>query len=405
MRLDFLYPALVFDADKNLKNSDTDILKSLDGLSDKSADSNMRTHMERPLTVYVRKGLKMELVYHSASKKLFAKFSVYIVDGFPSEILDELIDYIYGQMTDGYGEGGYYPKQKDIWRIGIDDSEAISPIFVDDGIKVQPPGPSQRLLWAAEDGDLDYIKESISRKRKLDVKGKWNMTPLLLAVRENHVDCVEALLKAGADPNSPIYDLSNSHYPIDFNARAGNKLTNDGVVDDPRALPITRLLLDYGANINQPLRNDREVPLGWAIDRRNYTHIEFFLEHGADPNYQRNHSKETLLMARNYDTQLAKLLIEYGYDLSLKNENGETTYDFFMNMAQELEQQEIQAKAKYDAITIDTIGPPPKPHYSFDKPLTPNEFFMKEKAKAKKYWHDKEMEKIKCLKMAEIVKL
>jgi len=405
MRLDFSYPALVFDADKNLKNSDTDILKSLDGLSDKSADSNMRTHMERPLTVYVRKGLKMELVYHSASKKLFAKFSVYIVDGFPSEILDELIDYIYGQMTDGYGEGGYYPKRKDIWRIGIDASEAISPISVDDGIKVQPPGPAQRLLWAAEDGDLDYIKESISRERKLDVKGKWNMTPLLLAVRENHVECVEALLKAGADPNSPIYELS--HYPIDFNARAGDKLTDDRdrVVDDPRALPITRLLLDYGANINQPLRNDREVPLGWAIDRRNYTHIEFFLKHGADPNYQRNHSKKTLLMARNYDTQLAKLLIKYGYDLGLKNENGETTYDFFMNMAQELEQQEIQAKAKYDAITIDTIGPPPKPRYSFEKQLTPNEFLMKEKAKAKKYWQSKEMEKIKCLKMAEIVKL
>jgi len=405
MRLDFLYPALVFDADENLINSNTKTLKSLDSLGDKSADSNMRTHMERPLTIHVRKGLKMELVYHPASMRLFAKFSLYIVEDLPPEILDELIDYVHGQMTDGYGEGGFYPQRKDVGRIGIDDSEAISPIYVDDGTKVKPPGPSQRLLWAAEDGDLDYINESISRKRKLDVKGKWNTTPLLLAVRENHVECVEALLKAGADPNSPIYDLPGSHYPIDFNARAGTKLAAGEVVDDPRALPITRLLLNHGANINQSLRNDFEVPLGWAINRGNYTHIEFFLQSGANPNHQRKHLQKTLLMARHFDTRLAKLFIKYGYDLSLKNENGETTYDFFVNMAREFEQQEIQAKAEHNAITIFTIGPPPKPYYSFEKPLTPDEFLMREKAKAKEKWQDKEMEKKKCLKMAEATKL
>lgn len=221
MRLDFLYPALVLDKDENLKNSDIKLLRSLNGLSDNSSDSNMVTHMERPLTLYVRKGLKMELIYRPESHKLFAKFSVYVIDPLPPQILEELTDYIYGQMTDGYGSGGYYPQRKDIQRIGIDDSKIISPIYVEDGTKVRPVGPSQRLLWAAEDGDLDYINDAISKNRKLDVKGKWNMTPLLVAVRENHISCVEALLKAGADPNSPIYDLPDSNYPLDFNARAG----------------------------------------------------------------------------------------------------------------------------------------------------------------------------------------
>jgi len=404
MRLDFLYPAMVFDKDENLKNSDIEILKSLNGLSDKSTDSNMVTHMERPLTLYVRKGLKMELVYQDESQQLFAKFSVYVIDPLPPEILVELTDYIYGQMTDGYGSGGYYPQRKDIWRIGIDYSKITSPIYIDDGTKVRPVEPSQRLLWAAEDGDLEYIKEAISKNRKLDVKGKWNMTPLLVTVRENHIGCVEALLKAGADPNSPIYDLPDSNYPIDFNARAGKTIKDGEVVDDPRAQPITQLLLDHGVDINQPLRNNGERPLWWAINRRNYTHIEFFLKNGADPNHQLSHKGKTVLMARMYDTKLAKLLIKYGYDLSLKNEDGETTYDFFVNLARDFEVQEIEAKTKYEALTLGSIGPPPKPHYSFETPLTQEEFFRKKKAEAKKIWHDKKVKKKQCLKMAEATK-
>ncbi|EFA75012.1 hypothetical protein PPL_11697 [Heterostelium album PN500] len=65
--------------------------------------------------------------------------------------------------------------------------------------------------WAADFGQTEILKLLISKKANIDLKGnftlnefgyKYGITPLLAAVYEEHVGCVELLLKNGADKNA-----------------------------------------------------------------------------------------------------------------------------------------------------------------------------------------------------------
>jgi len=75
----------------------------------------------------------------------------------------------------------------------------------------KPVDPDQSLLKAAEKGDLDALKEAISKGANVNCKQMcgsspyskffaWQ-TPLHYASREGNVLCVEYLLKSLADPN------------------------------------------------------------------------------------------------------------------------------------------------------------------------------------------------------------
>lgn len=58
------------------------------------------------------------------------------------------------------------------------------------------------LHIAAKHGDLDLVKESITRLRlAVDAKTLSQTTPLMLATEHGHLDCMEFLLQAGADVN------------------------------------------------------------------------------------------------------------------------------------------------------------------------------------------------------------
>ena len=147
-------------------------------------------------------------------------------------------------------------------------------------------------------------------------------TPLFTAVSGKHLDCVVALLKAGADPNGSPY---NNCSPVLTAAREGD-------------VDVLRELLRYGAEVNvKPKLPD------WASNATAcrgplyisavYGHLDCFkllLLHGANPNYNcldekmlaRIKNPKTVLevcLRNGCGAEYIQLLIDFGADVYLPN--------------------------------------------------------------------------------------
>jgi len=360
MRLDFEYFVLAFDENGEVVEKPT-LLKNLHGYKSNDSDSNLSTHMDAPLTRLISKGHNMELQFEE--ERLVARFSFHVVDNIRGETIASLSDYVYGQMSDGFGEGEYYLPasyiSQGVKTISFISKEKIDAKLIKDGIMVRPPSPSKRLLWAAEDGDLEYINLAVSKGQKLDVKGKWKMTPLSIAVQRKHSECVRALLEGGARLDLPLYDQVDSTGPIQQNSMTGTYLLDWSIAkdlpegaqvifEDDRALEIARVLSSHGADFNRELSGNYDRPIQWALGRDSWALVEYYLANGADPNYRHEHFDRTLLMEFP-KIEAAKLLIEYGLDLTHRNKEGQTTREFFADRLLKLDPESAE-KEKLETI-------------------------------------------------------
>lgn len=221
-------------------------------------------------------------------------------------------------------------------------------------------GGQTALHWAAARKHPEMVSFLLANGAKVDARGidrNWErrvtseprmkdmqtggLTPLLYAVRENCLDCVVALLDAGADINKPdpdnvsplILALVNMRYDIavtliergaDINqwdyfgrtplyAAADTHLvpgrSNRGdlpAVENHSALDVARMLLERGANPNLSLKlypPAREI----VYDRANDFNI---MNTGATPIQQ---------AAYMGDVEMMKLLLEYNADWKQAN--------------------------------------------------------------------------------------
>ena len=69
--------------------------------------------------------------------------------------------------------------------------------------KTTEPAPPDDLFAAAERGDKNWIASLIQQGIDPNTRRSDGVTALILAVRENRVEAIDALLKGGADPNLP----------------------------------------------------------------------------------------------------------------------------------------------------------------------------------------------------------
>ncbi|MEP3891878.1 MAG: ankyrin repeat domain-containing protein [Hellea sp.] len=303
----------------------------------------------------------MELQFEAG--RLFARFSFHVVDDTTDVTIANLSDYVYGQMTDGFGEGKYYLPSRyfslGVKTISFISKDKIAAKRIKDEVIVRPPSPSKRLLWAAEDGDLEYINLAVSNGQKLDVKGKWKMTPLSMAVQRKHTECVRALLEGGARLDLPLYDHVDSTGPIQQNSMTGTYLLDWSIAkdlpedaqvifEDERALEIARILSRHDADFNRQLSGNYDRPIQWAIGRDSWALVEFYLENGADPNYRHDYLDRTLLMEFP-KVEAANLLIRYGLDLSHKSKDGQTTREFIAEKIRKLDSRSSE-KVKLETI-------------------------------------------------------
>ena len=245
---------------------------------------------------------------------------------------------------------------------------AAAELLLDHGADVNAAenwGGQTALHWAAARQHADMVNLLVAKGAHVDARGidrNWErqvtseprmkdmktggLTPLLYAVRENCIDCVKALLDAGADINKPdpdnvsplILALLNLRYDIamlliergadinqwDFYGRTplyaavdthlvpGRSNRGDlPTLDEHDAMDVARLLLEKGANPDLSLKlypPAREI----VYDRANDFNI---MNTGATPIQQ---------AAYMGDIEMMKLLLEYGADWKQPNVFGVT---------------------------------------------------------------------------------
>jgi ankyrin repeat protein len=213
------------------------------------------------------------------------------------------------------------------------------------------PGPPGNGDAGEEDvvAAADAAAAQFSFGRQSDKDG-GGMTPLVIAARENCLECVKALLEGGADVNqtthygwTPLLTATkNGFYQVGkylLDHGADPNLQNKGgwsplyLATDNRNieggdypvrpadmdhLEFIKLLIDKGANVNMRVCGAQSTPAKCVGDstetRTNFT-MQWLYEDGATP---------FLRAAQSSDTMLLKLLLEHGADPKIATSNNVT---------------------------------------------------------------------------------
>jgi ankyrin repeat protein len=139
--------------------------------------------------------------------------------------------------------------------------------------------PQGALAQAILRGDTEGAREALRSGARLSMtindtrsQETRNSSPLYAAIALGHVEIVQLLLDHGADVNEPgAYDRES---PLCAAASRGH-------------IDIAKLLLERGADANRPNRSDRQPPLFGAISCQQSAGIKvqlirLLLKHGAD---------------------------------------------------------------------------------------------------------------------------
>ncbi len=85
------------------------------------------------------------------------------------------------------------------------------------------------LSRAAFNGDVEVIRFLLGKGASVNDTGFLNQTPLTLAAARGHLEAVEALLSAGADPKIEMTDHGEKFRAIDIARKEGGQATDPAV--------------------------------------------------------------------------------------------------------------------------------------------------------------------------------
>ena len=150
-----------------------------------------------------------------------------------------------------------------------------------------------------------------------DVNLIYDGSPLIfIAIRNNCIDVVEALIGKGADINAKINKF-NSILNIDIIETALM------VAIHSSATNIAKLLIENGATIELE-DNPNATPLSYAIYYGNPEIVKMLIERGANVNPKVKNASPLICALFYYycDSEIAKILIERGANVNAKSEIG-----------------------------------------------------------------------------------
>jgi ankyrin repeat protein len=180
----------------------------------------------------------------------------------------------------------------------------------------------KELVRAALRGNAKRVDAALADGADIDKIGDRGVTPLLLTIWRNQLTGMRLLLERGADPNlvSPRPENSQHDIHTPVQAALGKRSTEylrvlleHGADPDSRVairaydmsalfaairkrnnLAFTRLLIEYGADVNHQASNG-DSPILDAVVGSNYPQALLLLKAGADPNLQRSISRRSAL--------------------------------------------------------------------------------------------------------------
>lgn len=175
----------------------------------------------------------------------------------------------------------------------------------------KPPGGLTAMLYAARSGCTECVDALIDAEDNPSRPTPEGVSPLMMAIDNDHLDTAKLLLRRGANPN--VWDWwgrTALYIAVDRRASIGGRLVGQGgaiplaVPPDDSAnsfLEIITMLLDAGVDVNpelnmhrpsrggnsgrfiDPLRNTGATPLMRAVISRDYEVAKLLLDHGAKP--------------------------------------------------------------------------------------------------------------------------
>ena len=214
-----------------------------------------------------------------------------------------------------------------------------------------PKGGLTALLFAARQGALDCVQLLVKSGADVNQASVDGSSPLLVAVQNGYYDIASFLIERGADPN-----LANNKGWTPLYLAVKNRNTEATAIPGPSpdgALEFITTLLDRGANPNLRIKNDTEVhqamtalwlkeagatPLLRAALSGDLPVVRLLLAHGADPMIPTFDHTTPLMVAsgvgwaegtiheytEDQTLEVVKLLLSLGSDVNAANDHGIT---------------------------------------------------------------------------------
>jgi uncharacterized protein len=173
------------------------------------------------------------------------------------------------------------------------------------------------LVLAAREDCLECAQILLAAHAGVNQTTRYGWTPLLTAVQNRHYKLAAYLLDHAADPNiannggwTPLYIAVDNR-----NIEGGDYPVRDPDMDH---LDFIKLLINHGANVNARICGVESTPKrckGDSTETRTIFTMQWLYEDGATP---------FLRAAQSGDVTVMKLLLEHGADPKLATANGDT---------------------------------------------------------------------------------
>ncbi|HTU51396.1 MAG TPA: ankyrin repeat domain-containing protein [Acidobacteriaceae bacterium] len=183
----------------------------------------------------------------------------------------------------GAAESGNVEAARALIAYGANPNADLTKLIVTEnggGMTLQGPGAGSVLIYAAESGNPEMVREILRYHPKLEMRDREGKTAIFAAGEYRYgdkdgarVECVRLLAQAGANVNARDSD--------------GNTPLHETFLTD-----VEEELLKLGANVNAR-NNDGETPIFTTVDM---SAIPLFIRHGADLNL-RNNKGQTVVEA------------------------------------------------------------------------------------------------------------